>query len=477
MDNNNTILNSNLFRYEPSALSIHNGFSGRLVINSSHTFDTEVLRYFIGLQTKNSGSCITGVSGNWECSDGNNHSPSDVDRDNGPCRVGGNVYYIDVEYGPCPTAGEEEMSFDFDAGNPRNGGGGISSGNNPCAPSLVVDCGNGTMPIAGDNGNAISPLTTAFLNSLTLTLTRTQLQFINDPAQESLVRQIDIFLAEEGHSPEAQAFAIEAIIAMEEDPNTEVYFDDKLINQLTGRAKCVFNILKGSSPTFSSSFIHDNFGSDKTVGVKLLMSDLSSYITLGGDGAAALTQLNYDANLNNRRKHKIVFDPNVLNTMSNLETALVLLHEIVHAELMERCIQLGMFTQIDTNMNIYNFSSNPPVGTSFEDNYYAYMVNWYNLNSANNSQWVHNLFTIDVVRQNLISSLLDGNAFLNDPIAPFPVSTSPLSSLTTVQIMESFSWNGLEETAEYQNLTMSQINLIELVTSEINLNYTKICTD
>ncbi|PQJ31531.1 hypothetical protein BST92_06150 [Nonlabens arenilitoris] len=467
-------------------------------INSDFQFKTDIT--YLG-----EGDCVgsTQISPRSRCNGGGNHS----DPNDPKCKADKKAGYqeVIVTMIPCPRTGgglgnnpPNDTGADLTGGdNPGGTGDDNAIGNNnsntlvddPCNNQLTLsngDCaGVATTPVFEIEPvpTPVDGQTQQFFDSLPEDLR----DFINnDPydqtrAEENkrIREEIRDFLNDENHSDEAKDFAEEVIKAKEEDEDSEVDFEDRLINQLKGKVKCVYEILRGSSPTFSSSFIHDLFGSEKQISVKLTMEDLTGLTATNGGIVAARSDVVYFASTNNARRHKILFDQNVMNNMTNLEIALIILHEIGHSELIERCIQLGMFNSIVSRSNQYNFANVTPPLNNLNDAYFAFMATSYNSSNstAGMGQWNHELFTIGNYRQIMGQALLDSNSYLTDPTTTFPSLSSAIHGMSMNEIINDFTWTGLEETTEYQNHNPSVLNRINTVQNAINQEYSRSCID
>ncbi|BAO54707.1 hypothetical protein [Nonlabens marinus] len=299
------------------------------------------------------------------------------------------------------------------------------------------------------------------------------LTWINDPQNIDFKLQLESFLKSNMRDLTSFAFARAAVEAKSLNPRfTEVDWDERIIENLSGRTKEVYKILKASDPFFAEKLIRDNFESGKETLLILSMGDLPSSVN---SDTPALLDLNYDALIGEFRTHKIVFDKNRIQNFTNIEIAQITIHEFLHTELMERSIQLGLFTRVESVQNIFEpLPSNIPINVAeSNDVIFAYMVNNYRATPSTASDWNHNAFSIENYRGKIVDAMLSVHPFLTDPSPTSAFPPRSLNNMTLREIFEDFSWNGLKETAEYLALDQSVKDRIEFVTEEINRTYSR----
>ena len=143
MDENSNIISTRILEYVPSNAWLQDTsqpFSGEVKTQENNIFsDGDVDALFL---ERGSSQCITGVSGAWECSFGNNHGP-------GECNAKSFDYIVTIDYGSCPpvlTQGEDD-GYPIDTTTSGPGGGSGMGGNNnnnnnddDCVPSIDNPC-------------------------------------------------------------------------------------------------------------------------------------------------------------------------------------------------------------------------------------------------------------------------------------------------------------------------------------------------
>lgn len=148
-------------------------------------------------------------------------------------------------------------------------------------------------------------------------------------------------------------------------------------------------------------------------------------------------------------------------------TSLTLIHELIHAELFQRCIELGIITNMNYNQNydgVFYFENGTNFSTLNSSALINALIQSY-LNYSNPSQWTHNLMT-DLNYNNIITqNLIQAYPLLNDPNYDFisNINTDPnnnYGNFTLQNAMKYLSWRGLEETQSY-------LNLIQNINSEL----------
>ena len=139
-------------------------------------------------------------------------------------------------------------------------------------------------------------------------------------------------------TPEAKAFAISAITALMN--SGEVDFDDEIINELTGKALCAYNKLLSSGVSNFHNMITDlfiEFG-DSNIGGRDLTFKMSSDLPNNFGGK---TQVDSNGN------YHILINENLMNTLSSIEVAAILVHEMAHAFLGKHYIDYNSsFTEL-----------------------------------------------------------------------------------------------------------------------------------
>lgn len=146
--------------------------------------------------------------------------------------------------------------------------------------------------------------------------------WINNPNNSNLVEEINALGEVNNWSYDIRDFIENAIKALLE--GFEVDFDDKIINKLTGKAKCVYDKLLSSSISNFHNMIKDlfiEFGK-KNIGGRDLLFQMSSDLPIDMGGK---TQVDSNGDF------RILINENLMGTLSSIEVAAILIHEIAHA--------------------------------------------------------------------------------------------------------------------------------------------------
>ncbi|MGG8498170.1 hypothetical protein ACQY1Q_17350, partial [Tenacibaculum sp. TC6] len=212
------------------------------------------------------GLCVTGVRSFWLCSfnkTGPQHAP-------GQCNASSTEYIVEYEIGPCSAEGDGNGAAEVSDSSSGPGGGGSSGGGS----TIPVDTSISLPPIRPD---------------------------------------------EEGKCPDGyiKDLATNECIKIEEE-------DDKIINNLTGKAKCVYDKLLASGISNFHNMITDlfiEFG-DNNIGGRDLTFEMSSDLP---DNIGGKTQIDNDGN------YRILINENLNNKYSSIEIAGIITHEIAHA--------------------------------------------------------------------------------------------------------------------------------------------------
>lgn len=236
-----------------------------------------------------------------------------------------------------------------------------------------------------------------------------------------------------------------------------IIIDSTIVNNT--RVHNIYNKLINQTNTIFSDIINNNFQSSKVTNIRFRIGN-----TPNGEDAYTKGSTNNGIS----SSYDIIINSNLINSLSNVEIALIFIHESIHAELLERCVQLGIISNFILDANGY---SNPVFTnslTSFttQDALFAGIVNFYiNYPSPNNSQWNHDLFTLlnyrNVMSQNLINIHPTINDINNDFLTN--INSDPLNTFgnfTLQEVMNYISWIGLEGTQDYINTI--QNNPLEL---------------
>ncbi len=255
------------------------------------------------------------------------------------------------------------------------------------------------------------------------------------------------FLNENGNNtPEAQAFAQEAMEAMMAGGE---FYDGIIIDSTivsNTRVHNIYNKLKNLSNSIFSDIINNNFQSSKIARIRFRIGNTP-------DGEDAYTKGSTNNGISS--SYDVIINSNLIDSLSNIEVALIFIHESIHAELLDRCVRMGIINAFDSS-GYPNFTDSS-ITFSTQEALFAGIVNFYkNYPVPNNSQWNHDLFTILDYRNILSQNLISIHPFINDINNDFltNINNDPLNSygnFTLQQVMNYISWIGLEGTQNYIN--------------------------
>jgi hypothetical protein len=238
--------------------------------------------------------------------------------------------------------GNSDLDFDYDT----TGGGATGGNNNPpntdCLNLSNDNCaGVITDPVVVDPV-LLHPDTESFIASLTNSNLR---DFINHPDQRNLLIDVNRFLTEENNSPEAEAFAIEAIIASEE--GGEVDFENKSIYDETV-PDCIKDIINKLKPEeydvnvdLSSvdqallnqlnvpQNIINLFDNDENYGIQFIVKPMVRNLNEPFINATTQTEvINFPTN---SRMATITLNSEYVSRSTDLAIVRTVIHELIHA--------------------------------------------------------------------------------------------------------------------------------------------------
>lgn len=482
VNNNQETYKSHILKYTPSEkwlADTSQHFSGNVKIINNDFFNVDNLfqsKSSVYAKSLQNDDCIESVATEWVCGAGNNHEPGHPD-----CTPENNAvteYIITIEYGSCPDNGGGDGDFDPETGGGEGGstsGGGddgiVTAPNTVPYTSQLKQFQSGTLNSAertyynrdSNIKNTVdryliqksfsniakfdAKLALEFSESLNLNFEQFNWVFSNRDSDD--LNDIKDYLNKEiiPIAHEVENFVKKAIDALNDDG--EVNLEDKVILDSTvvnnQKVKCVYDKLKSLSNNIFSDIINDHFDSAKKSHVRFR-------IKTPPNGEDAFTK---GFTNNGTSFFEIQLDPTVVSNASTIEIALMLVHESIHAELLDRCIQLGIINAFDTNGNP-NFTDTS-ITYNTKDELFAKLVYQYkNYNGSTNPQWNHDLFTVTDYRTKMVLNLVNINSKLNDTNNDFLSnvnidSQNVYGNFTIQQLMEYISWIGLEGTQEYIN--------------------------
>ncbi|MGG8497630.1 hypothetical protein ACQY1Q_14570 [Tenacibaculum sp. TC6] len=267
--------------------------------------------------------CPAQIYGNWVCSNGNPHAPGTVG-----CVATSYTYEYTIAEDPTCSGGGGGVDGTGGSGttDPLDGLGGSTTGDGSFNP----DGGGSTTP----NPSGVESVTT--LAEL-LNLTTEEEAWLNNPLHKTQKNLLVEFLVNNKTSEEAKKFARKAIRVYMENPNAEIDFDDKIINNLTGKAKCVYDKLTKSSTGFKNMI--QKFDGDFPVShLKFVLEDLetSRGQTWAPDNYTNTSSPDYVITIalnNNSTSQGVDYRPNLM-------TAKTIAHEVIHAEMYRKLLSV-----------------------------------------------------------------------------------------------------------------------------------------
>ncbi|HLV39137.1 hypothetical protein [Xanthomarina sp.] len=282
-------------------------------------------------------------------------------------------------------------------------------------------------------------------------------------------------------SPQALAFALEAAQAMKD--GGEVDFENEIIldpsfceNEILD---CVYDTILSDPNSFTNAILN-NFLSEKTAKLKFEVGNIPAQ--LDGTIAFTYTNLDPDSTIANGDVMTVRISSEFLENASALEIALVLMHEPIHAELLDRSIQLDIITHVNILGHVkFSGSSN---SVTLQDMIFNMMIQEYrNYNGGNSGQWNHDAFTTLGYRDNMIQDLIDIHPLLNNSSDDFLTNVNSDPNIvggpyTIPQIMDYYSWVGLEETQDYINNVANdsvELSKKQYIEDVVNTMYNQDC--
>jgi len=271
--------------------------------------------------------------------------------------------------------------------------------------------------------------------------------------------------------------------ALEDDPDVEVDWEDKLFidpsfnnNQ---KAKCVYNKIKNINGSVFKNLL-SNFDNSKNALLRLRIDNIPQ----NSSGLPERARTRPRASGSNLRSFEIVLDQDFVSHASLIEIALALIHEMIHAEIMERCVRLGIISALNYNNNwetLVTFSNETILSTSISDVLFAHMISTYSNYqgpaSGSSSNWQHELFNVADYRESIANNLSDIHLFLDDLSNPFEnnLNNGQIIPLTFEEYFDLISWGGLQGTTEYNNLSNLEKAKINQAFSQTSAFYNNNC--
>lgn len=184
----------------------------------------------------------------------------------------------------------------------------------------------------------------------------------------------------------------------------------------------------------------------------------------------------------------IRINPNILQNATTLEIARMLIHEIIHAELINRCIELGFIESMNSLGNVIFVDD--PINNTIQEIIFNFLLTKYNAfepsSSPNtNPNWNHDLFNAVNYRLSLAQDLVNIHPLLNDTNNDFLnlINNNPNNvggTYTLDEVMNYISWIGLEGTSDYLNSivnTQAELNNLNFIKSVLRDDYNMNCNN
>ena len=280
-------------------------------------------------------------------------------------------------------------------------------------------------------------------------------------------RSVAKFLKENLNSGKAQDFAEEAVPILRNN-SAVVDFDNKIILDPTFennlKVKSIYEKLKSLSSSIFTDILVNTFEGSQNV---LLKFDIGP---IPNDAEFVYNAKTYAAyNSSAPRFFRIRLKDSFVSSASDMDIAFAIIHEMIHAELLERCIQSGLILNINTS-GYYTFQNygNPSPFTNVT--VFNSIVTYYKNLGNVNPQWNHDLFTVLHYRQKIKENLISVHSLLDDPSNPFINTLQNDGVFNSIDVFfDYFSWAGLEGTQAYQNLSPSEKSKVTRAIQLINL--------
>jgi len=177
----------------------------------------------------------------------------------------------------------------------------------------------------------------------------TRLWMSSQYRQALLSDVLDFIIYENDNSNESKLFSIEGMEA--ERNGGEVDFEDKIINELKGKEKCLDNLLKESGNDFVKNMIANFVGDDSEFGINIKSKDNVYYTDEDGEisEVSGITKYSSDSNI-----IKIEISTLKANSRRALQVTRTLLHEYIHADIFRKVYSDSINSEIENFRKTYN---------------------------------------------------------------------------------------------------------------------------
>lgn len=403
------------------------------------------------------------------------------------------ICYTNPNYNPWNDGGsspEEEDPLEGDNSNPGGGGGSTSSSNptNDTGGTSTVT----VLPeeiVALDTDLIKTPAQIEREKDFKAGLSLQQKIWLSnhDDVEDDIFEYLESQVTgplEEEYSDESVDFIKEALEILNEDGeldlNNEIILEQSFLSNQ--KAYCVFSkLLTLSNDSHFKKIIVDLFDSNDKANVIFSVANLPT-------GYDAVTSPNVRGGVTAQSLYKITLDQDFVNNASTIEIALTLVHELIHAELLERCLRLGIITNMGFNSSTYDgiFVFNNGQQISPMSNYGLTFLNMLiqeYRNYSNPSEWNHNLMTGLNYNNIITQNLLEIYPLLNDTSSDFinNINSDINNTNGLFTLNDAFyflSWRGLEQTQNYINLIQNNpvsLNKKNYIETASNNKFTNTC--
>lgn len=333
-------------------------------------------------------------------------------------------------------------------------------------------CGANGTGSGSTQGTGDSSSTSAILLSVDYKEFYSTLSFIQKKWCDANYALIENFLIQNNYSMDAYKFASIAIDAnflekAEVDWEDQIIIDSTILNNQ--KVNCILKKLKQLNSTLFTKILNETFEGTKEANIKFEIGDIPD------DNNFIYEARTYPSYNGNNRYFRIRLKNSFVQNASSIEIAFAIIHETIHAELLERCIQSGLILNI-TPSGTYTFQNygNPSISTNLT--VFNSITTYYKNLGNGNPQWNHDIFNIFSLRQKLSENLLQIHPWLDDlqnPLINVINSDNIINSLES--LFDYLSWGGLEGTQEYMNLSPEDKTKKEYIFQSIRSNYNKNC--
>ena len=341
---------------------------------------------------------------------------------------------------------------------------------NKSASNVGEDCDT------GDGTVAISPV--PFYNLHTaLGLTAQESLCLNDKCDTK--NDINSYLkqninADGQYDADALSFASAVAKTLVENScndDFEVDWDDPIINKLTGKALCVYEKMQDLSSTLFTDILSKQFFGSKEA---IVVFEVGEIPDENDFVYSARTYPSY-AGDNSKRFFRIRLKSSFVQNASSIEIALALIHETIHAELLERCIQSGLILNIASNGG-YTFQNYGNFTVLNNNTLFNAITTFYKNLGNGNPQWNHDQFNIFDYRKELSKNLSSLHPWLDNHNSSFESTINTDNSIEDLKmVFDNLAWIGLEETIEYKALSDFEKTRKLYISQLVNSTYEKEC--